>query len=76
LGSHEFVHTKKPVARQQAKPCKRILGYDANALYLSTMLQDMPCGKEKVTDYEDPVQAATPIKKCNPQRETVWFREV
>jgi len=37
-----------------AKPCKRILGYDANALYLSTMLKDMPCGKEKVTDYEDP----------------------
>ena len=25
--------------------CKNILGYDANALYLSTMLRDMPCGK-------------------------------
>ena len=45
-----------------AKPCKRILGYDANALYLSTMLKDMPCGKEKVTDYEDPAQAAPIIK--------------
>jgi hypothetical protein len=39
----------------QAKLCKRILGYDANALYLSTMLSDMPCGKEKVTEFEDPV---------------------
>jgi len=26
-----------------AKRCKRILGYYANALYLSTMLNDMPC---------------------------------
>jgi len=34
------------------KPCKRIFGYDATALYLSTMLNDMPCGKEKVIDYE------------------------
>ena len=32
------------------KPCKRILSYDANALYLSTMLNDMLCGKEKVID--------------------------
>jgi len=41
-----------------AKPCKRILGYDADALYLSTVMKDMPCGKEKVTDYKDPVEAA------------------
>ena len=59
IRSHE-----KTVGRQQAKPCKRILGYDANALYLSTMLQDMPCGKEKVTDYEDPVQAAIELKNA------------
>ena len=31
--------------------CQNILGYDANALYLSTMLRDMPCGKEKVVHY-------------------------
>jgi len=47
-----------------AKPCKRILGYDANALYLSTMLNDMRCGKEKVTDYEDPVLAAIELKNA------------
>jgi len=25
--------------------CKKIVGLDANVLYLSTMLKDMPCGK-------------------------------
>ena len=35
------------------KLCRKILGYDANALYLSTMLQEMPCGKEKIVRYED-----------------------
>ena len=39
--------------------CKNILGYDANALYLSTMLRDMPCGKERVVHYN--YQAAAPI---------------
>ncbi|KAK3719348.1 hypothetical protein QZH41_000526 [Actinostola sp. cb2023] len=29
----------------QARQCRRILGYDANALYLSTMLRTKPCGK-------------------------------
>jgi len=42
-----------------AKPCKRILGYDVNLLCLSTILNDMSCGKEKVADYENPVQAAS-----------------
>ena len=47
-----------------AKPCKRIFGYDANALYLSTMLNDMPCGKKKVIDYEVPVLAAIELKNA------------
>ena len=34
-----------------SKLCENILGYDANALYLSTMLNHMPCGKEKVVHY-------------------------
>ena len=40
-------------SHQIAEPqlCQNILGYDANALYLSTMLRDMPCGKEKVVHY-------------------------
>jgi len=59
-----------------AKPCKRILGYDANALYLSTMLNDMPRGKEKVIDYEDPVLAVTELKNAIINGKIVWFREV
>jgi len=31
--------------------CQHIHGYDANALYLSMMLEEMPCGKEKVVHY-------------------------
>ena len=31
---------------EDARPCKRIIGYDANALYPSTMLREMPSGKE------------------------------
>ena len=31
--------------------CKHSVGYDANALYLSTMLRDMPCGKGVVVHY-------------------------
>ena len=33
------------------KPCWKILGYDANALYLSTMLKDIPCGKGRIVWY-------------------------
>ena len=33
--------------------CKNILGYDANALYLSTILREMPCGKERVVYYTE-----------------------
>ena len=32
--------------------CKKILGYDVNALYLSTMLREMPCGKGRVVHYD------------------------
>ena len=41
-----------------ARLVKRILGFDANSLYPSTMAKEMPCGKETVVHYEDPVQAA------------------
>ena len=37
---------------EDARLCQNILGYDANALYLSTMLRDMPCGKERLINYE------------------------
>ena len=31
------------------KVCQKILGFDANALYLLTMAKDMPCGKGVIT---------------------------
>ena len=37
-----------------AKPCRRVLGFDVNALYLSTMLAEMSCGKERVMRCNDP----------------------
>ena len=33
---------------QDAKMCRKVLGYDSNALYPRTMLGDMPCGKVAV----------------------------
>jgi len=46
-------------SHQFAEPrlCKKILGFNASALYLSTMLREMPCGKEKVVHYDDDCQA-------------------
>ena len=42
--------------------CKKIVGYDVSALYLSTMLREMPCGKERVVHYDDEFQAeAAPV---------------
>jgi len=38
---------------KEPRLCKTILGYDANALYLSTMLRDMPCGKGRVVNHND-----------------------
>ena len=35
--------------------CKKILCYDANALYLSTMLRDMPCEEGKVVHYNQDI---------------------
>ena len=43
---------------EDARLCKKILGYDANALYLSTMLQDMPCGEEKIRHFVKHREAA------------------
>ena len=54
---HEADVTKirNHIYKEDARLCKKVVGFDANALYLSTMLQNMPCGQEKVVLYEDPV---------------------
>jgi len=60
-------------SRQISEPrlCKNILGYDANALYLSTMLREMPCEKGSVVHYDDKLkeQAAHALN-----RKLVWIR--
>ena len=38
---------------EEPRLCKKILGYDANALYPSTMLREMPCGMGRVVHYEE-----------------------
>jgi len=48
IRSHQF---------EEPRLCKKILGFDAGTLYLSTMLREMPCGKEKVVHYSDDRQA-------------------
>ena len=61
------------ITEAHAKMCQNILGYDANALYLSTMLREMPCGKERVVHYTDEYQVdAAPIL-THRLKEKSWF---
>jgi len=50
---------------------KHIVDYDANAPYLSTMLREMPCGKEKVVHYDYPAKAAPAFTEC--MKAGTWF---
>ena len=56
---------------KKTKAYKRIVGYDANALYPSTMMREMPCGKEKVVHYKNPRDEA--IKFISPLKAGTWF---
>ena len=62
-------------SHQTAEPrlCQRILGYDANALYLSTMLREMPCGKERVVHYSDEYQAEAAPVLTHRLKNGTWF---
>ena len=62
-------------SHQTAEPrlCQRILGYDANALYLSTMLQEMPCGKERVVHYSDEYQVEASPVLMHRLKNGTWF---
>jgi len=53
--------------------CKNILGYDANALYLSIMLREMPCGKERVVHYSDQLQMEAALIPTHRLEEGNWF---
>ena len=39
---------------ENPKLCKTVFGLDANMLYPSALLQDFPCGKEKLFKYPAP----------------------
>ena len=52
---------------------KKIIGLDANALYLSTMLKDMPCGKENVKHYRGAFQAEAAPILTHILKEGKWF---
>ena len=57
---------------KEPRLCKKILGYDANALYLSTMLKEMPCGRGKVVVYKAAFeQEASELMRR--QKEGKWF---
>ena len=68
---HEVGVTKIKSHRiAEPRLCKNIVGYDANALYLSTMLRDMPCGNGRVVHYNN--EAAAPILTQR-LKEEKWF---
>ena len=63
VGGPSLVFTRKHVAGEtrirshqyeDARVCRRILGYDANSLYPSTMMKEMPCGPGFVKSYDNP----------------------
>ena len=64
VGGPSLVFTRKHVVGETrirshkydlSRLTKRIVGFDANSLYPSTMLQEMPCGKETVVHYDNPL---------------------
>ena len=69
---HEVGKTRiRPHQIAEPELCKNILGYDANALYLSTMLREMPCGKESVEHHFDDLTAPFILKQS--LKEGSWF---
>jgi len=64
IRSHQF---------EEPRLCKKILGFDASALYLSTMLREMPCGKEKVVHYDDDRQAEAAEVLIRRLKAGEWF---
>jgi len=58
---------------EEPRLCKKILAFNASALYLSTMLREMPCGKEKVKYYDDDRQAEAAEVLIHQLRAGEWF---
>ena len=85
VGGPSLVFTRKHVVGEtkirshqyeDAKPAKRILGYNANSLYPSTMMKEMPCGERVVTTYVNPEAAARVLPQALCSEEWFGFAEV
>ena len=59
--------------RETARQSKKIVGFDANALYLSTMLRAMPCGRGRVKNYDAARQAEAAEVLVERLKDGEWF---
>ena len=85
VGGLSLVFTRKHVVGEtsihshqyeDARLVRRILGYDANSLYPSTMMKEMPCGPGLVTTYQHPEAAARVFPQLIYSKEWFGFAEV
>ena len=86
VGGPSLVFTRKHVAGEtkirshqygdDSRLTRRILGYDANSLYPSTMMKEMPCGEGVVTTYANPEAAAMVLPQALRSEEWFGFAEV
>ena len=86
VGGPSLVFTRKHVAGETkirphqygdgARLARRILGYDANSLYPSTMMKEMPCGPGVVITYNHPELFAQLLPQLLYNREWFGFAEV
>ena len=85
VGGPSLVFTRKHVAGEtrirshqyeDARLVRRILGYDANSLYPSTMMKEMPCGPGFVTTYNNPEAFARLLPQLLYTKEWFGFAEV
>ena len=85
VGGPSLVFTRKHVVGEtrirshqyeDAKVCRRILGYDANSLYPSTMMKEMPCGPGLVKSYDNPEAYARVFPQFLWMEEWFGFAEV
>ena len=85
VGGPSLVFTRKHVAGktrirshqyEDARLVRHILGYDANSLYPSTMMKEMPCGPGFVTTYNNPEAFARLLPQLLYTKEWLGFAEV
>ena len=85
VGGPSLVFTRRHVAGEtrirshqyeDARLCRRILGYDANSLYPSTMMKEMPCGPRYVKSYDNPEAYARVFPQFLWMEEWFGFAEV